>query len=98
MLSMHLGYLATEPSVLNDGRVTVNKFARDSGLKSQSASNTGSMRFVSVVHDYKVRFDPGQRSLFLMPISSANTTEERSLLAGKCPPEFIFFFVLLESC
>ena len=86
MLSMYLGYLATEPS-LNDGRVTVNKFVRDSGLKSQSANNTGSMRFVSVVHDYKVRFD--------MPVSS---TEERSLLAGKCPLKFIFFFVLQESC
>ena len=37
---------------LNDSKVTVNKFARDSGLKSWSANNTGSMHFVSAVHDY----------------------------------------------
>ena len=29
-----------------------------------------------------IRFDPGQRSLFLTPVSSANTTERRPLLAG----------------
>ena len=29
-----------------------------------------------------VRYDPGQRSLFLAPVSSANTTEQRPLLAG----------------
>ena len=31
----------------------------------------------------RVRFDPGQRSLFLAPVSSANTIEKRPLLAGK---------------
>ena len=36
---------------LNDSRVTVNECTRDSGLKSWSANNTGSMRFVSVIHD-----------------------------------------------
>ena len=30
-----------------------------------------------------VHFDPGQRFLFLAPVSSANTTENRPLLAGK---------------
>ena len=30
-----------------------------------------------------VRFDPEQRSLFLVPVSSANTMEKRPLLAGK---------------
>ena len=30
-----------------------------------------------------VCFDPGQGSLFLMPVSSANTMERRPLLAGK---------------
>ena len=29
-----------------------------------------------------VCFEPGQRSLFLVPVSSANTTEKRPLLAG----------------
>ena len=31
-------------------------------------------------------FDPGQRSLFLGPINSANTTEKRPLLASKHIP------------
>ena len=58
--SMRHGCLATELSreamllyePLNDSGVTVNECARDSGLKSLSANNTGSMRFVRVVHDY----------------------------------------------
>ena len=37
---------------LNDSGLTVNECARDSGLKSRSANNTGSMRFVSAIHDY----------------------------------------------
>ena len=60
VLSMHHGYLATEPSrdafsyagSLNDYRVTVKECVRDSGLKSWSANNTRSMCFVSTVHDY----------------------------------------------
>ena len=60
VLSMRHGYLATEPSrhalnyagSLNDSGVTVNKCARDSRLKSRSVNNTGSMRFVSAVHDF----------------------------------------------
>ena len=82
---MRHGHLATKPSrdafysegSLNDSGVTVNECAGDSGLKSWSANNTGSMRFVCDVHDYG-----GQRSLFIAPISSANTTEKRPLLAG----------------
>ena len=58
-------YLATEPSreasyslqLLRVSGVTVNECARDSGLKSRSANNTGSMRFVSVVHDYRRRLN-----------------------------------------
>ena len=84
VLSMRHSYLATKPSrgawyyagSLNDSGVTVNECARDSGLKSGSWNNTGSMRFVSAIHDY------GQRSLFLAPVSSANTTEKRPLLAA----------------
>ena len=65
VLSMRHGYLATEPSrdafsyagSLNDSGVTVNKCARGSGLKSRSSNNTGSMRFVSVVHDYGRRLN-----------------------------------------
>ena len=85
VLSMRFGYLATEPSrdyasSLNDSGITVNECARDSGFKSQSANNTGSMRFVSVVHN---SFSTQERwSLFLAPVSSANTTEKRPLLAG----------------
>ena len=59
MLSMHHGYLANRhvrpcyyAGSLNDSGVTVNECARDSGLKSWSANNTGSMRFVSAVHDF----------------------------------------------
>ena len=77
VLSMRHGYLATEPSrgtcyyagSLNDRGVTVNECARDRGLKSRSANNTGSMRFVSVVHDYGRRlnqspFRPGAEVSF----------------------------------
>ena len=46
---------------LNDSGVTVNESTRDSGLKSQSANNTGSMRFLSVVHDHGWRLN---QSLF----------------------------------
>ena len=70
VLSMRHGYIATKPSrdvfsytgSLNESGVTVNECARDSGLESQSrsANNTGSMRFVSVVHDYGRRVN--QRS------------------------------------
>ena len=60
ILSIHHGYLVTKLSCgafsyvgsLNDSRVTVNECVGDNGLKSQSANNTGSMHFVSVVHDY----------------------------------------------
>ena len=38
---------------LNDSGVTANKCARDSGFKSWSANNTGSLRCVSVIHDYR---------------------------------------------
>ena len=62
VLSMRHGYLATEPfrdafgyaGSLNDSGVTVNEWARDSGLKSRSGNTMGSM----------------QRSLFLASISS----------------------------
>ena len=65
VLSMRHGYLATEPSrdalnyagSLNDSGVTVNKCARDSRLKSRSVNNTGSMRFVSAVHDFGRRLN-----------------------------------------
>ena len=55
VLSMCQGYLATDMShdaiiyyvgSLNDSGVTLNEWARDSGLKSWSATNTGSMRLV----------------------------------------------------
>ena len=36
----------------NDSSVTVNECVRDNALKSRSANNTGSMRFVSIGHDY----------------------------------------------
>ena len=42
---------------LNDSGVTVNECARDSGLKSRSANNKGSMRLVSVVHGYGRRLN-----------------------------------------
>ena len=73
VLSMRHGYLSIEPSrdafsyadSLNDNGVTANKCARGSGLKSQSANNTGSMRFVSTVHDFGQQlnqslFDPAR--------------------------------------
>ena len=62
---------------LNGSGVTVNECARDSGLKSRSANNTGSMRFVSVVHDYERRLSQSP----FQP-SSANTTEKKPLLPG----------------
>ena len=42
---------------LNESGVTVNECARGSRLKSRSADNSGSMRFVSVVHDYGRRLN-----------------------------------------
>ena len=65
VLSMRHGYLAIEPSrdafnyagSLNDSGVTVNECARDSGLKSRAANNTGNMRLVSVIHDYGRRLN-----------------------------------------
>ena len=42
---------------LNDSRVTVNKCARDSGLKSCSANNSGNMRFLFIVHDFGRRLN-----------------------------------------
>ena len=62
VLSMHHGYLATEPSSyyagsINYSGVTVNECARNSGLKSWPANNTGSMRFVSAVHDFGRRLN-----------------------------------------
>ena len=56
---MRHGHLATEcyyAGSLNDSGVTVNECAKDGGLKSRSANNTGSMRFVSV-HDYGRRLN-----------------------------------------
>ena len=67
---------------LNDSGVTVNECARDSGLKSRSANNAGSMHFVTVVHDFGRRLNQS-RFRFLAPVSSANTTEKRPLQAGK---------------
>ena len=42
---------------LNDSGVTVNECTRHSALKSLSANNTDCMRFVSIVHDYRRRFN-----------------------------------------
>ena len=74
-------YYAGSPQ---DSEVTVKERARDSGLKSQSANNTESMRFVSVVYDYvqwlnQSPFRPGQRSLSF-PLARQIST--RSLLAA----------------
>ena len=42
---------------LNDSGERIKECARDSGLNSRTANNTGSMRFVSVVHDYGRRLN-----------------------------------------
>ena len=73
---------------LNDSGITVKECARYSGLKSQSANNTGSMRVGNrrprprTAVESKGVFDPWQRSLFVPPVSSANTKEKGPLLAG----------------
>ena len=67
---------------LNDSGITVKECARYSGLKSRSANNTGSMRFGNR-RRIKGSFDPWQRSLFVPSVSSANTKEKGTLLAGK---------------
>ena len=42
-----------------------------------------------------VHLDPGQRSLFLAPISSANTMEKRPLLAGNLPLGCMHIFTVV---
>ena len=39
-------------------------------------------RRITVGHAQHIRFDPGQRSLSLAPVSSANITEKRPLQQG----------------
>ena len=42
-----------------------------------------------MAHAQHSPFDPGQRSLFLAPVSSANTSEKRPLLAGKGSMQYL---------
>ena len=54
-------------------QVTVSKQYRSMRFVASSTNADGGW--------IKVRFDPGQRSFLLAPVSSANTTEKRPLLA-----------------
>ena len=76
------------PILLNDSGVTVKECARDSGLKSRSANNTESMRFVRVVHDNGRRLNQSpfrSRTEVSSPRARqfSEHKEKRPLLAGK---------------